>query len=95
MIILKPVFVNNFDESAKNRGLKIDTKVVLYDGLDGRRKVVGSDTISDAGVTDPNEFKRRLHGVYQNHGSGSDLIVIKAVVIHKDRSLISYPYEFH
>lgn len=46
-----------------------------------------------AGVTDPDEFRRRLHEVDLNHGSDSEPIIITAVVIHEYSFLIPYSFE--
>lgn len=92
---LRSVLGNDFGKYAKDRGLKIDTDVVLHEGLHGRPMVVGSATISGTDVSDPDAFQRRLNSVDLSRGSGSVLIVISAVVIHKESFSILYPYEFH
>lgn len=55
--------------------------------------VVGSATISNVCVPDLDEIQLRLHGVDLNRWSSSDIIVIKAALIHKDRFPIPYSYE--
>lgn len=50
---------------------------------------------SVAGVTDHNEIQCRFHGVHLNCGLGSDLVVIKAVVLHKAGFPIRYRNDCH
>lgn len=65
MILIKAVFQsklgNVFGRSAKDRGLKIDSGVVLYEMKYRRAKAVDSATISSVGVTDYNEFHSCVH----------------------------------
>lgn len=75
--ILQSIIDNDFDKSAKHRGLKVDTDVVLYENLECLAKDVCSATISVTGLTDPDEFHCRLHGIDLNRGNGSDLLVKK------------------
>lgn len=56
---------------------------------------MGSAKISRTGVTDRGEFYRRAHDVDLNRGSGSCVIIIKAVSIHKNRFSTPHLYEFH
>lgn len=79
---LKSFLSNDFARSARDRGLKIDFDVVLYEVLDCGPSAVDLATISGAGVADPDEYHRRPYGIYLNRRSGSDLRVIKIVVIH-------------
>lgn len=58
-------------------------------------RAVSSVTVSSAGVTDPDQFQRRVYGADLNLRSGFDLILIKAVVIHNDSFLIPYLYVFY
>lgn len=75
--LFKSFLDNDLGKSAKDRGIHFDTDVVFYRELDSIPKFLGSATISGAGVTDPNEFHRRLHGVDLKSGSDSDLISLK------------------
>lgn len=93
--IFKSVLGNDFGKSAKDHGLKVNTNVVLYEELDCGPKIMGSATISDVDVTDPDVLQRLLYGVDLNGGSGYVLIVINTVVIDKDNVPILYPYGFH
>lgn len=91
----KSVHGNDFGKSTKDRGLKIETGVVLYEEQDVRRKLARFATSSGEGLANVNEIKRRFHAVDLNRGLGSTLIVIRAVVIKKSSSVISYPYEHY
>lgn len=91
----KSIVDNEFGKSAKDCGLKIDTDVVLYERLNGGSEVVVSLSISGAGVSDPDEVQRHLHGVDPGRGSGCYLLVIRALVNHECSFPILYPYGFH
>lgn len=45
-------------------------------------------TIFGAGVTDPDDFQRRLHGGDLKFWYSSEVIVMKAMVVHRDIFLI-------
>lgn len=94
-LVSKSVLCNNAGKSAKNRGLKIDTEVVLHGRLDGRPKLVISAAVSGVEVTDLQRFQLCLHKVHMNRGSLSDLIIMKAVVIHMQSFSILYAYEVY
>lgn len=82
-------FLGNYSRnSAKDRGRKIDTDVKRFEEPDVIPKSVSPAIICRAVSTDPDEFQRRFHGIDLTCGSGFDLIVIRAVVIHKDTFLI-------
>lgn len=89
------VLGNDFEKSAKVHCLKIDTNVALYGKEDGYRKFVPSHTILGARKTYQDGFQRQLHGVELNCAPGIRLIVTRALLIHKDISLLLSPYEFH
>lgn len=89
------VLGNEFGKSAKDSGLKVYTDVILYKELEGRSKVVGAAIVSGASMTDSDEFQHRLHCFGRNRVLGSDLIVVTAIVIHKDSFPISCPYELN
>lgn len=91
----KSLLGNALGKSAKERGLKTDTGVVLHEEQDDSPKAVGSEIIFGAGVMDPDEFQRYFYVVGLNGWSDSSLIVIKAVVIHKKNFSTPYPYEFY
>lgn len=84
-----------FGNSAKYHSLKNFTDVIIYEEQDDRTKVVGLEMISSAGMPNLHECQRHLHTVYLNRGSGSDVIVVKAVVIQKKSFTMRYPYELH
>lgn len=92
---LKSILGTEFGRSAKGRCLKIQTVIILYEQHAGRPKVVISATFSGAAVTDSDELQRPVHGIDVNRGSGSDVIVIKAAVIHQDSFHTPHPYEFN
>lgn len=94
IVIFKPDFCTDYRKYAKERGLKIDTDVVLYEEQDGRVKVVGSAAAYGVGGTDPDESQRCFHGFDLKRLSSSDLSVLKAAVIHKDSFSIPYIYRF-
>lgn len=73
--------------------LKIDTDVFLYKEQVGLTKFVGSARIYVAGVVDLDELKRCAHGVVLNRWFGSDLIIMKAAVIHKNSFPVLYPFD--
>lgn len=54
---------NEFKKFEKDRGLKIDSNVLLCKDLYGKPKVSGSARIADRDLTDPEKFQRFLHGV--------------------------------
>lgn len=93
--IFESILGNDFGKSAKHWCLKADADVILHEEPDGRPTVAGSATISGVDFTDPNKTQRHFNYVDLNRVSGADLIGMRAVVIHKDTFLISYPYEFH
>lgn len=93
--VITSILGNDFSRSAKDHYLKIETDVVLHGQLYDRPKVEGSSTILETGVTDPDDFRCRLYGVNLIRGSGSALIVLKAVATHKDSLPIRYHYVFH
>lgn len=68
----KFVLRNGFDKSAKDRGLKIDTNVLIYKNLDGRPKFMRTSTFSGASVTDLDKLQRRPYAVDLSSGSGTD-----------------------
>lgn len=78
------VLSNDLGKYAKDRVLNFNTSFIFYEVQEVYLKVMESITVSGAGVTDANRFQRRLHGVDQNRQSGSDSIVIRVVVLHRD-----------
>lgn len=52
----KSVLGNDPDKSAKDRVLKTETDVLLFEEQDGSRKVVGLATMSDARMTSCDDF---------------------------------------
>lgn len=92
--VFRSVLCNDLGKYPKDRCLTIDIDVLLYKEQDGRPKVVGSGTISGAGVSDVDELNGCLHCGDLYRGSGSDPTVVKAVVIHKGRFLLLFPCEF-
>lgn len=92
---LKSVLDIAFGKCAKDAGLYIETDVVLYGEQNSNDKILGSSKISGASVRDPDGLQRCFHTVDRNRRSGSDLLVINAVLIHKDSVLTRYPYVFH
>lgn len=89
------VLGTDFGKSGKECGLKLDSNIVPYEEQDGRPAVVGSVRISTTGVTNPDKFQGRLHGLDLNLGTVSAVIVLNTVVVQKDSFHIPNPYEFH
>lgn len=94
LVSSKSILGNDFRKSGKYGDIKTDSHVVYYGEQDGRLKLLGSETISGARMTGPDEFQPRLHRVDRNIGYGFDLVFIKAVVNLTDRFLILYTHEF-
>lgn len=88
------VLCSEFRKYARERGLKIHANVVLYEICNGTAMVVGSATILNVVVADPDEFQRRPHGLSQNRESVSDVLIINALVFQKGSSPISFCCEF-
>lgn len=86
---------NEFGKSARDRHQKVDSDVVLYREHDGSLKVVGLEKISAAGLNNFDEFRRRPHGADLKREFGSDLFVIKVVLIYNNRFLIPCLCELH
>lgn len=93
--LFKSFLGNDFCKSTNECGLKTDAVFVLHEKRDGSFTVMGSATISGAGVTDLDVFKGRFHGVDPNAGSGSGLIVMKQIVILNESLPVLYLYGFH
>lgn len=71
------VLGNGFCKFSKDGSQIYDTDVVIYEKQDGGPKDVSPVSISNEGVTDPDEFYHCLHGVDHNHGFRSDTILEK------------------
>lgn len=91
----KYVLGNEWGKSARDRDLKNYIYVVLYEKRGRRPNNLRSATISATGVTARDEFQRHFHGVHLSLAPGSNLIVIKAVVIQKDSFPIPYLHGLH
>lgn len=76
VVLYKLVLRNDFEKSAKERGLSIDTDVARYWDHDASIKVMCSVINSRAGATDPDEFQRHFHVVDLTRTSGADHILI-------------------
>lgn len=48
-----------------------------------------------AGVTDHEKYRRGFHLVDLNHAPGAGIIIVRAVVIHKNYFPLRYSYEFN
>lgn len=98
-ISLQSIFMsllgNDVGTLAKESGLENVTYVAVHEERDASPKAVCSTIVSGVVLTHPDKFKRRFPGVDLNHASGSDRIVIKAMLFPKDIFLIPYPYELH
>lgn len=92
--IFKSVLGDDSDQAAKDCGLILDTSVTLYKNQGWGRKVLRSAIIPGVGSTDSDEFQCCIHGVNLNCWSASDLIVMKAVVLHRNSFCIPCLYEF-
>lgn len=95
IVLFRSVLCDDSVMTVKDRSLKIYSKVVPYEEQDGSPKVFAFARIAGAGMTDLDEFQRRLYGVDPNHGYGSDLTAISTVVGQKVSFPISYPYKFY
>lgn len=93
--IFKLILASEFEKSARSLRLKNDINVLFHEEQDRCRKVLTSSRICGSRVTNPVDFYRLLHGAVINGGSGSTLIIMKAVVVHKDGVPTPYSYEFH
>lgn len=89
----KSVLGNAYDKSVTDRGLKIDTTLVPCEDQRGRTREVSSVTFSGMGLTNLDDLQRPPQCVDLNLRSGSDLIVIKVAITHKDSFSIPYPFE--
>lgn len=91
----KSVLHKDFGKFVKDRNLKIDINVVLFEEQDGSPKVIRSVKISGTDVTVPEDSHRPPHGGDLTRWSGSDLIFINAEVIQNDSFPIPCRYELH
>lgn len=56
---------------------------------------MGSAATAGAGEAHPDEFRRERHGVYSNGKSGSDLIIVRAMVIKNHGFLLLHCRNLH
>lgn len=78
---------------AKDRDLKIDNHVMIYEGHDCTTKLVDSAGIFGVDMTDTDEFQRRLQGIDLSRKSYSDLVVINAVIAQNDSFTVPRLYK--
>lgn len=93
--ISSPTLAMKSAKSAKDCVQNSDTDVVHYETKQCNPKFVGSAIIARAGVTNSDQFQRFLHDVNLSSESDLDLIVIRAVIIQKDRFSIPNSYKLY
>lgn len=64
----------------RDRGLKTDIDVAVYEKQDGKSKAVGSARNSRAVVNVLDKFQRCLHGIDLHHEPGADIFVVRVVL---------------
>lgn len=93
-LVFKSVLGNDVGKSTEDYSLKFVTNVILCEEQYVTPNIMSSAPVSSTGLTDPDEFQRRLHVFHLNHRSRSDLIVVKGVIICTDSFAVPDPYKF-
>lgn len=93
---LKSFLANDFLHVCKKPcSLTISNDVALYGEQDGSPKVVRSESVSGAGMNDPDEFQRQVRGIDLNYEPSAGLSIIRAVITHRIDFFLPQPYAFN
>lgn len=82
----------DFGSSAKDRDLKIDTDIALFQENDVSLKMVRLIDKCRVGRDRSDDFQRHLHDVNSSPVPVADLIVIRVVVVQRNIVLLLYLY---